>query len=296
MTQEKFTTFTEEDIRSFLPSLKIGILGTINQQGLPHLTMLSSLMASSPSQLCFGQFTEGLSKQHLRLNPQCGFLIMSLEKQVWRGTAHFSHTEKSGKDYDHYNNEPMFRYNAYFGVHTVYYLDLLEQSGRQALPMGKVVFGALLSMFARTFAQKLEAKSTDSAWIPPLANPWIVKLLNKLDTLKFLSYIDEQGYPAIIPCLQAQRLDRQHVIFSTPAYRSELQRIPAGCRLALFALSLSMEDVLLAGVYLGMRRFGGVLCGALSVDMVYNSMPPAPRQVYPPLPLKAWQAQSFDQG
>ena len=42
--------------------MKIGILGTVNPQGLPHLTMISSLKACSPTQLCFGQFTEGVSK------------------------------------------------------------------------------------------------------------------------------------------------------------------------------------------------------------------------------------------
>lgn len=278
-TQFAFTQFSEEDIRSLAPALKIGLLATVNPQGLPHITMLSSLMASAPGQMAFGQFTEGVSKQHLRLNPRAGFLIMSLERNLWRGKATFTHTVQEGVDYDYYNNVPMFRYNAYFGVHTVYYLDLLAHGGKEALPMNRIIMAALLSSAARSLGRKMGEKA--------VLNAWTRAFLNKLDQLKFLSYVDADGYPSIVPAIQAQCLDAQHVLFSTAAYRAELERIPAGASLALFGLSLSMEDVLLRGRYLGLRRVAGVRAGALEVDWVYNPMPPVPGQVYPPVPLEA---------
>jgi len=271
--------FSEEDIHSLAPALKIGVLATVNLQGLPHITMLSSLMASAPSQMAFGQFTEGLSKQHVRANPRAGFLIMSLERSLWRGKATFTHTAQEGKDYDYYNNVPMFRYNAYFGVHTVYYLDLLAHGGKEALPMNRIILAALLSTAARRLGRKMDRQA--------VINPWTRSFLNKLDQLKFLAYVDADGYPLIVPAIQAQCLDAQHVLFSTAAYCSELERIPAGASLALFGLSLSMEDVLLRGRYLGLRRVAGVRAGLLEVEWVYNSLPPVPGQVYPPVPLQA---------
>ena len=48
---------------------------------------------------------------------------------------------------------------------------------------------------------------------------------------------------------------------------------------------MDMEDVLLRGVYHGVRRIGGVRCGLLQVNWVYNSMPPKPQQIYPELEL-----------
>ena len=119
--------------------MKIGILGTVTPEGLPHLTMISTLKASSPTQMAFGQFMEGRSKEYLRQNPRAGWLIMSLDKQVWRGKADFTHTAKQGAEYDFYNNTPLFRYNAYVGVHTGYYLNVVQQSGDSPLPMQKVV-------------------------------------------------------------------------------------------------------------------------------------------------------------
>jgi hypothetical protein len=273
------TIFTDADIRDTRPAVKIGLLATVSPQGLPHVTLISSLMACSPTRLSFGQFVEGRSKQHLRERPQAGFLIMSPARNVWRGTALFRETAKAGPEFDHYNDVPMFRYNAYLGIHTVYYLDLVAHSGPRPLPTGRVVFAALQSMLARTVGDLPDR--------PPALNPWTRALLDKLDNLKFLAYVRADGHPVLIPALQAQSLDAAHVVFSLSVYRDELEAIPVGTCLAVFGMTLAMEDVLVRGVYRGVRRVGGVRVGVLEVDWVYNSMPPVPGQVYPPTELAA---------
>jgi hypothetical protein len=273
-----YTTFSAEDIQSFQPSMKIGLLATVNPQGLPHVTLISSLMASSPTQMVFGQFTEGLSKQHILNNPKIGFLLMSLDKNIWRGTATFTHSAKAGKDYDFYNNTPMFRYNAYFGVHTVYYLDLVTHTGKAALPMNAIILAAIQTLFARTVGRKPGREM--------VLNSWTRAFLNKLDNLKFLAYVDEAGYPVLIPAIQTQSFDAQHVLFSTSVYTAALAAIPAGANLAVFSMALTMEDVLLSGTYQGIRRVGGIRTGVMEVDWVYNPMPPVPGQIYPPVPVR----------
>jgi len=198
--------FTPEDIASLEPAMKIGILGTVTPESLPHLTMISTLKASSATQVSFGQFMEGRSKAHLRQNPKAGWLVMTLDKQIWRGSATYTHTARRGVDYDFYNNTPLFRYNAYFGIHTVYYLDLLNQSGRIPLPMNAVVLAAIKTMLAR----RLPGVKSPSM----VLNPWTIGMLNKLDNLKFLGYIGEAGYPVVIPCIQLQAADTQRILFS----------------------------------------------------------------------------------
>jgi hypothetical protein len=258
--------------------MKIGLLATVTPEGLPHVTLISSLMACGPQQMAFGQFTEGFSKQHILQNPKTGFLIMSLDKNLWRGQATFTHSVKEGKEYEYYNNVPMFRYNAYFGVHTVYYLDLVSQTGKSPLPMNRIIFSAVQTMLARTLGQKPGKKD--------VLNSWTRAFLDKLDNLKFLAYVGADGYPVMIPAIQAQSLDRQHVLFSTSVYSDELAAIPAGVDLAVFSMALTMEDVLMRGKYLGIRRVGGVKAGVVDVDWVYNPMPPVPGQVYPPVELQ----------
>ena len=57
--------------------------------------------------------------------------------------------------------------------------------------------------------------------------------------------------------------------------------------MAVFGMSLAMEDVLSRGRYMGIRRVGGVRAGVVEVDWVYNSMPPVPGQIYPAVEVKA---------
>jgi hypothetical protein len=279
MSEQTMTQFSADDIQETKPEMKIGLLATVTPDGLPHVTMISSLMACAPEKMCFGQFTEGSCKENILTNPKVGFMVMSLNKEMWRGKASYTHLSKEGPEFDHYNNVPMFRYNAYFGVHTVYYMDLVSHTGKHPLPMGRVIFAAVQTMIARTLGKKLATKE--------VLNGWTRAFLDKLDNLKFLCYVGEDGYPVIIPAIQAQNLDSEHVIFSTSIYREELERIPAGADICVFSMALTMEDVLLRGKYLGMRRMGGVRSGVVQVDWVYNPMPPVPGQIYPPVEMEA---------
>jgi len=271
------TTFSPGDIQGTQPAMKVGVLATVTPEGLPHVTLISSLMACGPQQLSFGQFTEGISKKNILGNPHAGFLIMSLDKEIWRGKARYTHLATDGPEFDYYNNVPMFRYNAYFGIHTVYYLDLISHAGRQPLPMSRVVFAAIQTILARTFGRD---RGTE-----PVINLWTQRFLNQLDCLKFLAYVGPDGYPEIIPAIQAQSLDSEHILFSTSVYRDELERIPVGADLCVFGMGLTMEDVLLRGEYHGIRRIGGIKAGLVQVKWVYNPMPPVPGQIYPPVEL-----------
>jgi len=274
-----YKAFSEQDIESFKPEMKIGLMATVNEAGLPHLTLISTLQACSPTEMFWGQFAEGMSKANIRKNPKTGFLIMTLDKNLWRGKASFTRTTKEGSEYELLNNTPMFRYNAYFGIHTVYYMDLVEHTGKEALPMGSVIQAAVKTMVAKTLAGKGEGKE--------VLNHFTRRLIDKMDNLKFLAYIDKDGYPVIVPVIQAQTAGSDRVIFASSVYSSDLKAISAGTAAALFCMSFEMQTVLLRGIYRGIRSIGGVECGELAADWVYSPMPPKSEQVYPPQKLEA---------
>jgi hypothetical protein len=273
--QPTLTTFTPEEIDAFSPTMKIGLVATLNPDGLPHLTLIASLQANSPTQMIWGQFVEGLSKEYVQLDPKVGFLIMTLDRQLWRGKATFTHIATQGPEFEMYNNTPMFRYNAYFGVHTVFFLDLVEHTGRQPLPMGRVVFAAIQTMIARALSSGRGQK--------PVLNLWTQQLMNKLDNLKFLAYAGPDGYPVIVPVIQAMAAGSEQIIYSTGAFGDELAAVPQGATVAVFGMSLQMEDVLMRGEYQGLQRVAGIRCGSVRVNWVYNPMPPKPQQIYPPV-------------
>jgi hypothetical protein len=275
MNDKRVTTvsFSEADIERLAAPMKIGILATINEEGLPHLTLITTLQASSPNELIWGQFTEGLSKDFVKRNPKTGFLVMTLDKSLWRGKARWDRIAKTGPEFDLYNNLPMFRYNAYFGVHTVHYMDLIEYYGQESLSMPTVVAAAVKTLAARSFSRR--------TGVAEVLNPWTRTLLDNISNLKFLSYIEEDGYPKVIPAIQAQTLDTEHVILAVAAYSDELRAIPSHASVALFGMSMDMEDVLLRGIFQGIRRIRGIQCGVIKINWVYNSMPPKPQQIYP---------------
>jgi hypothetical protein len=274
-----YSTFSDADCTALEPEMKVGLLATVNPQGLPHLTLISTLRPNGPREVIWGQFAEGLSKENIVQNPQAGFLMMTLDRSMWRGKARFTHTANTGPEFELFNSQPMWRYNAYFGIHRVYYMDLVEQYGREPLPMGRIVQAALATMAARLLAPAPRGRE--------VLNPWTRRLLDKIDHLKFVSYVGEDGYPVVVPAIQSETAGPDQVIFSTAAFGEELRRIPAGAPLALFGMSFQMQDVLLRGTYRGIARRAGFPCGALDVDWVYSPMPPKPGQVYPPVPLEA---------
>jgi hypothetical protein len=200
---------------------------------------------------------------------------MTLERSLWRGKALWVRQDSHGEDYVMFNNKPMFRYNAYFGIHTVHTMDLVETYGRESLPMARIVVSSLLTRLAKHRAALKKQER--------ILKPWAENLFNRMDSLKFLSHVDPDGYPVIVPLIQCQASGSTRLAFSPLAYREELAHLTEGTRIAVFGLTLDMEDVLVRGVFRGFESFRSTTLGVIDIDWVYNSMPPKHGQIYPEL-------------
>lgn len=274
------TCFAENDMKQFEPEAKVGLIATVNPEGLPHITLITALQAKTPEKLIWGQFSEGQSKRNVKINPKTGFLIMTLDRSLWRGRALWTHQMTHGEDYEMFNNKPMFRYNAYFGIHTVHYMDLIETYGSESLPLLQIGLGSILTKAAKSAAK-------ENRRVERILKPWAEGLFNRLGAIKFLSYVRDDGFPAIIPLIQCQAADSTRLVFSPIAYREELSALPQGSPVAVFGLTLDMEDVLVRGLFAGFGRYRGITLGCVELDWVYNSMPPKPGQIYPVQKLEA---------
>ncbi len=272
-------TFTDAEIEKFKPSEKIGLVSCINPEGLPHMALLTSIMANGPQKLTVGQFCLGLSKWYMKEKKNIAFLILTLDKKMWRGRAIWTHERTEGPEYIIYNNIPMFRYNSYFGINKVHYLDLVETGGEESLPMGGIIKGSLLTMIGKGAAKTGREER--------ILRPFAEDLINKLDSLKFLSFIDTNGFPAIIPVIQCQAADSRRLVFSPSVYSDELKMLKEHDNVALYALNFKMQTVLLRGVFLGYRNYRGIKMGVIDINWVYNSMPPIHDQIYPEKKLEA---------
>jgi hypothetical protein len=236
-------------------------------------------MASTPTQLTIGEFCKGVSKAYLQQTRKTGFAILTLDRKIWRGKALWTHLKKEGPEYEVYNQQPMFRYNTYFGINTVHYLDLKETTEGAPLPLVSIAASAILTKISKGGAFRSNGVKTLS--------PFGKNLFDRLDSLKFLSFIDRDGFPAVIPVIQCQACGENRLAFYPGAFAEELKRLETGKTMAIFGLTMQMEDVLVRGIFRGYARHRGIRLGTLDIDWVYNSMPPNHGQIYPPLPLEA---------
>lgn len=273
------SAFSQEEIEAFAPSEKIGLISCINPEGKVHMALITSIMAASQTQMTLGQFCTGLSKWYIQENRKLGFLIMTLDRQMWRGRARWTHRRFDGPEYERYNEMPMFRYNTYFGINTVHYLDLVETGERESLPMGKIVPAAILTALGKGAAGSRQEER--------ILKPFAEDLFNRLDSLKFISYLGPDGYPLIVPVIQCQAASSGRLAFSTLAYRDEIEKIAPGTEVAVFCASMRMQSVLIRGTYNGIQKQRMMAMGTIDIDWVYNSMPPNHEQIYPETELKA---------
>ena len=274
----KRTAFTPEEQKAFEPAEKIGIVASVDPEGRPHISLITSIMAPRPDQITLGEFCRGLSKQYIQQNPHVAFLIMTMDRRFWRGRARWTHLRREGPEYQRYNDIPMFRYNTYFGINTVHYLDLVETSSPAPLPMAAIVAGALL-----TRAGKGAAATGHTTRI---LKPFAEGLFNQMGSLKFISYVGPEGFPELVPVVPCQAADSRRLAFAPLAFGPELHRIPTGTEVAVFCLTMGMEDVLIRGTFRGFRRYRAIRLGTVDITWVYNSMPPAHGQIYPEVPLE----------
>lgn len=266
--------FDELDLVNFEPDGKVGLIASVDADGLPHVTLITAMQALDPAHLAFGQFCEGRGKRHIQLRPKVGFAFMSLDKRAWRGTATWTRKADSGPEYELFNKKPMWRYNSYFGMHTIHYLDVESASMAEPIRMGAVVAGALKAAVA---GSALRARPALDAM-----NPWTQGLISALGNLKFAAYVEADGFPRLIPQLAAVAVGPGLVYLPGTEYKAELAAVPDGAVVALYAMSLSMETVLVRGRF---SRLGAG--GVIEIDWVYNSMPPVAERIYPPVDLAA---------
>ena len=275
---EKKIAFDADEIKAFKPEEKIGLVASVNPEGRPHISLITSIQAAGPNLITLGEFCKGKSKEFIQKNRKVGFLIMTLDRKMWRGKAKWTHFRKEGPEFEAYNNLPMFRYNAYFGINTVHYLDLVEKTEKENLPLANIVYASLLTKFAKG---ALRTGSEER-----ILRPFAEDIFNRLDALKFISWVSDDGFPVIVPMIQCQAADSRRLAFSSKAYKKELKTIPKGKEVAVFAITMKMEDVLVRGKFLGFQNSRFTEIGGIDIEWVYNSMPPCHGQIYPEVELK----------
>jgi len=258
---------------------KLAILATLDEGELPHLTLITSLEAKDPTRLMFGQFCEGRAKTNLQRDARAGFLVLDRSGTVISGTARWCGSATSGADYEAYNRKPMFRYNAYSGIHRVHYLDVVRVAAPQRLSFARSAVAALGVGAIRLVSRHRGGR--------PALTPWAVRHVNAIKTLKFAGAVGPDGFPSIAAAVPCAALGRGHIALGS----SRLGTFPPGWvpqgTVAVLALNLDFESVLVRGRAGAASSVIAPRIAVVEIEDVYNSMPFKQGPIYPMPPLEA---------
>ncbi|MDR3186529.1 MAG: hypothetical protein LBU04_07010 [Christensenellaceae bacterium] len=268
----------QDCFKEFEPVSKVGLICAFSPDGYPHITLVSSISAKTEKSIMWGQFSRGLSKDYVETNPKTAFAILTPDRHWRTGKATYTSNTEKGPDYEYYNNQPMFRYNSYFGIGVVHYEEVIDISDRQALSVASILAGSIKSNLAKMSIRKTKT----TAKLPQAA----IKLANQMGSLIFIAYEDTDGYPRIIPALQGCALDGNNLVFSLTPYGEYLKSIPENAKVAVYVTSLELAGFLLQGTWCGVKKHGCISAGVFTVDKVYNPMLPIPHYIYPQAEIK----------
>ena len=256
---------------------QIDFYATINADGTPHITMLTSLHIYDEDTFLWGEYSAGQSKRNQQVRTKVGFLSLIDRHTGAFGQADWTAAEKSGEKLDALNQIPEYRYNNVNGYMPAHILK------KKCFEQQELNLDALQHAKAETAAALSQ--------VEPGNVPQAISILTRQyfaadQGFKTLAYVGSDGYPVVLPVPQAQLTSANRVVFSMDQ-DSDLLKIPEGQPVAIYAIEFpSMCSVLVNGV-LKVTQVNGKPVGMVDVERVYNPMLPVAGQIYPPVPYEA---------
>jgi hypothetical protein len=266
-------TLSPEAVEFTKPEIMAKVLSTIDSEGYPHLTMITSNIASKIDTVKWGEFTYGKSKGNVVKNPKQGMIYMTaaMPFRFLQVKADLDYISLEGDDAIDFNTMSLFRYNTYMRVYRVFFNKIRAARPIRAISLMGIVKGILVNLL------RIGGKTG--------------KVENRLNQLgnrlfsgpvfpKFLSYLDPQdGYPVIIPLFQARAVEKKRIVFNLAQFKEDLLQIPEGAKVSVFAMDMETVSQMVKGTFLGFQNKRGII----DIEYVYNSMPPLAGELYPNL-------------
>jgi hypothetical protein len=269
-------TLSDGAMRFTWTEIMVKLVGTIDPDSFPHITLIACNRAMSPSCIKWGQFTQGRSKKHVFSNPKSAafYMTKTIPLTFMQAKMDFDRCSLEGADAEIFNTQRLLRYNTYVRVDHVYFNTVRAVSPLRLLPLGGIIKGILADIIGiggmRTRKPETRIPSYGTALFSAPVGP------------KFIAFLDPvDGYPVILPCFQARAIDGKMIAFPMTQFGNELAVLQAGAKVAFFALSFELTSMLVKGVFIGTHKSLGIRFGMVDITEVYNTMPPVTGVLYP---------------
>lgn len=255
-------------------SRQLDFYGTVNADGTPHITLLTSMHLFGKDTFVWGEYSAGLSKQNQQERNKVGFMSVINGETVFFGKAVWDGSKKSGEEIELLNRIPQFRYNNVYGYSPAHILKLKELSGEQPLDTAGI-------STAKEKMWKL-VKDVPVGNAPGAASPVTMDFFARERATKVIGFIDSGGFPRIAPLDDAVLVEGGRVAFLTEPYADIIGGIECGAPIAVFVLTYKEMGAVVVNGRMKREMVNGAQMGILDIERVYNPMLPVIGYVYPP--------------
>lgn len=241
---------------------------TVDMAGVPNVVPLLSARLLDPQTIAFVKFMVWKTARNFEANKKITIACRGPKGRSYLARGEFAEWVTSGPLLERFEEEAMYRYNAYMGANVVGLInvkDVLELPGS----------GALRPLLAALLRRKLGAVSKG-----PMAAQ-VIEKWGRAAGIKFLGLVDG-GEPLAIPAQGLFARDAATLVFPMPKGADHpLHRLAIGAPLAASVLCLDPVAYQVKG------KFGGLegadqSRGRLEVAEVYSASPPVPgKRLYP---------------
>ncbi|MHA1602837.1 MAG: hypothetical protein ACTSVL_03865 [Promethearchaeota archaeon] len=261
---------TPEAVKFTQPEIMAKFISTIDSNGYPHITLLTSNKAVSQTLMKWGEFTKGQSKGNVVKNPKHAVLYMTVKMpfRFLQAKVHLDSISLEGDDAVDFNTMALFRYNTYMRVYRVFFNKIIGASRIRNISLLGLVKGIFRGLFG---------VGGKTGTVENRLNTLGDKLFSGMVFPKFISYIDSDGYPIIIPVFQARGVESKRIIIPLTQFKADLIAIPKGAKVSMIAMDFETVSQMIKGTFLGIEKNKATI----DIEQVYNSMPPKMGEIYP---------------
>jgi predicted pyridoxine 5'-phosphate oxidase superfamily flavin-nucleotide-binding protein len=254
---------------SFARPMLPKFLATVSAGGAPNIVPIISIEAADAQTIIFAELMIWKTRKNLEENPQVAAAVMTRDLKVWVVKGDFAGFQKKGKYYEKLSGNDLFRYNAYTGIRSAAVIRIKKVLPAVSLPKGKLL-GDLIK--TRLVSLRASSQLRDKQAMPlPVSEKF-----RRLTGVKFLAYIDTDGYPGIIPFLSSYPVAGRRLIFGTSISGKAIGRLRSREKVAASVITPAPVAYQVKGSFQGIKRYWGIKVGIIDIDELYSASPPLP--------------------
>ena len=269
---------------------------TVDDNGTPNVVPLLSAVAADENTLIFARFMIWKTAKNIEKNRRITINSIGPGLKSWTLKGEFIEYQTKGQYIEFFNNQALYRYNAYMGINQVGVIRV--KAVYEPWPLSLVSSLWKFSRMKSLELKILELKSLDrnlasvqgqkaSQQASSLAPPGqVLDKFNRRLALKCISFVNQDGYPFLLPDFTMRLSDKAHLLFAPAPHGHPLSLLTEGMKIAASVLTLGPVAYQVKGVYKGRKEAGSASVSVVNIEEIYTASPPVPgKRVMPPEPI-----------